>query len=231
MARRKQIIVWGAGGHGKVIIDALLASESCEVVGVVDDNPRKTGTVVLGVPVVDFSGGLPGLRAAVDFDAMAIAIGDNYTRSSKFHDVRQLGIGLINVIHPAAYVSRFAELGQGVAILAGAVVNPGTVVEDNVCVNTSASVDHDNYLGRSCHVFPNATLAGGVRVEEYAYVGSGAVIKPNLTVHRYSYIGAGALVLEDVPQGVMVAGVPAGQIGKQTKRPDRERLTQCLSQL
>jgi sugar O-acyltransferase (sialic acid O-acetyltransferase NeuD family) len=213
-----------------VIIDALLASDSCDILGIADDDSRKTGSRVLGIPVLDFSGGLVQLAGRIDFDAMALAIGDNYVRARKFDEIRDLGLDVINVIHPAAHVSRFAKLGQSVAILAGATINPGTIVENNVCVNTSASIDHDNYLGQNCHIFPNATLAGGVRIEEYAYVGSGAVITPNISVRKYAYVGAGAVVLEEVPEGVIVAGVPAVEIGTQTKRPDRGYITQCLAQ-
>jgi acetyltransferase EpsM len=230
MARTRRILVWGAGGHGKVIIDALLAAQSGEVVGIVDEDPAKAGKAVLDIPVLDFSGGLGGVLERVNCDGIAIGIGDNYTRARKFYEVREIGIDLINVIHPAAHISRFAELGQGVTILAGAVVNPGTIIEDNACVNTSASIDHDNQLGMSCHIFPNATLAGGVRVGQYAYIGAGAVVTPNVTVHQYSYVGAGAVVRKDVTEGVVVAGVPAVRIGMQAKRPNPERIAQCLSQ-
>jgi len=89
-------------------------------------------------------------------------------------------------------------------------------------VNTSASVDHDNYLERSCHIFPNATLTGEVRIQEFAYVGTGAVIAPNLTVEKYSYVGAGAVVLANVPEGAVAFGVPARVTGEQKKRPDKE---------
>jgi acetyltransferase EpsM len=228
MGRRKRVIVWGAGGHGKVIIDALLAADACDVLGIVDDDPKKCGTAVLGIPVLNFSGGLSSLALRLDLDGVAVAIGNNYLRSQKLFDVRDKGFETVNVIHPSAHLSRFVELGKGVTVLAGATINAGTVVEDGVCVNTSASVDHDNHLGPYCHVFPNATLAGGVRVDEYAYVGSGAVVNPNVVVGRYAYVGAGAVVREDVQEGLIVAGVPAVEIGTQTMRPDRS-LTQCLS--
>jgi acetyltransferase-like isoleucine patch superfamily enzyme len=83
-------------------------------------------------------------------------------------------------------------------------------------------VDHDNYLERSCHIFPNATLTGGVRIKEFAYVGSGAVIAPNLTVEKYSCVGAGAVVLANVTEGTLVFGVPAKVRGEQKKRPSKE---------
>jgi acetyltransferase-like isoleucine patch superfamily enzyme len=101
-----------------------------------------------------------------------------------------------------------------------AVINPGTSLADNVCVNTSASVDHDNTLERSSHIFPNATLAGGVTVGECSQIGSGAVVNPNLRIGRHSYVGAGAVVTRDVAEGVVVVGVPAREIKKQTRRQD-----------
>lgn len=210
-----------------MIVDALLASESCTLVGILDDDKAKDGTNILGVPVSHSSGSLQTFRQTLDFDRVAIGIGDNYIRSDKFQQVRACGLEPMNVIHPSAHVSRFAELGIGVTILAGAVINPGTVIEDNVCVNTAASIDHDNYLEASCHVFPNATLTGGVRVGKFAYVGSGAVVAPNLVVYQYSQVGAGAVVLKDVAEGALVAGVPAIEIGKQPKRPEQFGAEAC----
>jgi sugar O-acyltransferase (sialic acid O-acetyltransferase NeuD family) len=216
-----RVIVWGAGGHGKVIVDALLASESCTVVGILDDDKSKAGTKVLGVLVSHSSADLKVLSETLDFDYVAIGIGDNYARYKKFQQVKPCGLKPMNVIHPSAQISRFVELGVGITILAGAVINPGTVIEDNVCVNTAASIDHDNYLEASCHIFPNATLTGGVRVGQFAYVGSGAVVAPNLVVNKYSQVGAGAVVLKDVVEGALVAGVPAAEIGKQLKRSEQ----------
>lgn len=201
-------------------IDALLAGNSCEVVGIIDDDPRKTGMKVLGVPVLGFVGGLLELVNTLDFDGIAVAIGDNYIRYENFQELRKFGLKPVTVIHPSAHISRFVELGEGITILAGATINPGAVIEDNVCVNTAASVDHDDYLAMSCHVFPNATLGGTVRVEEFAYIGAGAVVRQNQIVHKYSYVGAGAVVVKDVAEGAIVCGVPAAKVGWQLKRPE-----------
>jgi acetyltransferase-like isoleucine patch superfamily enzyme len=92
-------------------------------------------------------------------------------------------------------------------------------VGDNVCINTCASIDHDNHLGYSCHVFPNATLAGEVRVGEFSYIGSGAIVIPSRKVGRFAYVGAGAVVIDDIGEATKVAGVPAQEIGSQLARP------------
>jgi acetyltransferase EpsM len=218
----KKVLVWGAGGHGKVVVDALLASGEWEVAGILDEGEKKWGTEVLGVQVFSLEGGVAEAARRLDCGRVAIAIGDNYGRFQKFQQVRRAGLSVVNVVHPSAHVSRFVKMGEGVSILAGATINPGTTIEDNVCVNTSASVDHDNHLERGCHIFPNATLTGGVRIAEFAYVGSGAVIAPNLTVEKYSYVGAGAVVLANVAEGTVVFGVPARVRGEQNKRPGKE---------
>jgi len=218
----KKVLVWGAGGHGKVIVDALLASGEWEVAGILDEDEKKSGTEVLGVKVFLLEGSVAEAARRLDCGRVAVAIGDNYARFAKFQQSRRAGLTTINVVHPGAHLSRFVKMGEGVTILAGATINPGTTIEDNVCVNTSASVDHDNYLERNCHIFPNATLTGGVRIQEFAYVGTGAVIAPNLTVEKYSYVGAGAVVLANVGLGTIVFGVPAKVRGDQKKRPGKE---------
>lgn len=209
----------GAGGHGKVVLDAVLSADQLEVIGFLDDDREKWGSDVLGFPVLGPTGDLEAMAREKGADGCMVAIGDNYIRESLFRRVSSKGVEVFGVVHPTACVSRFSDVGKGVVILAGAVVNAGTTIEDNVCINTRVSIDHDNHLSYSCHVFPNATLAGNVRVGEFSYVGSGAVIIPGKKVGRFAYCGAGAVIVEDVAEGTKVVGVPAKTIGSQTARP------------
>jgi len=214
-----RVFVVGAGGHGKVVIDALSSAGDFEIVGVIDDDQEKIGQQVLGVPVVGSCAQLSSLAAKYRVDGTALAIGNNYIREQLFRRVKGAGLAVMRVIHPTACISRFAALGEGVVVLARSVINPGSVLGDNVCVNTGASIDHDNHLEYSCHVFPNATLAGGVHVGEFSYIGAGAVVIPNRRIGRLAYVGAGAVVINHVSDGVKVAGVPAHEIGGQAGQP------------
>lgn len=216
---KPRVVVLGAGGHGRVILDALLAADQSEVVGFLDDDLKREGERVFGFPVLGLTSQLKELAEKVGFERVAVAVGDNFVRDQKLRQVQESGLRAATVVHPSARISRFVEIGNGVVILAGAVINPGTILEDNVCVNTAASVDHDNHLGRSCHIFPHATLTGGVRVGEFSYIGSGAVVNPYLRIGNYAYVGAGAVVTRDVSEGIVVAGVPAREIKKQSVRP------------
>lgn len=203
---------------GKVLIDALLAAAHWDVAGIIDEDENKNNGEVLGIKVKLFGGDVGEAARHIRCEAIAIGIGDNYARAEKFRQLRGAGLAAASVTHPSAHVSPFVKLGEGVVILAGAIVNPGTVIEDNVCVNTAASVDHDSHLAYSCHIFPHATLTGSVRIEEFAYVGAGAVITPHRKIGKHSFVGAGAVVVEDVAEGVVVCGVPAKFMREQPKR-------------
>lgn len=219
MSQRNRIAIVGAGCHGRVLLDAVLSAGDCDVIGFLDDDPAKAGQRVLGVPVLGITADMAMLAGRHGFDSVLLAVGDNYVRHEKLLQAHAAGLTVSGVIHPAAHVSRFAELCESAVVLAGAVVNPGAVLEEDVCVNTAASVDHDVHLKAHSHVYPGATLAGGVRLGEFSYVGSGATVIPNISIGDYAYVGAGATVINDVPDGLIVARVPAREIGRQDKRP------------
>ena len=214
----RRVFVLGAGGHGKVVIDALFSVGDFEIVGVIDDDEKRIGQQVLGVPVVGPTFELPSLARKYGVDGTALGIGNNYVREQKFRQVKEAGLAVLSVIHSSACISRFTVLGEGVVALAGSVINPGSVLGDIVCVNTCASVDHDSQLGYSCQIYPHAALAGDVNIGEFSYVGTGAVVVPNCKVGRFAYVGAGAVVIKDVADGVKVVGVPAHEIGVQPER-------------
>jgi sugar O-acyltransferase (sialic acid O-acetyltransferase NeuD family) len=138
-----------------------------------------------------------------------VGVGDNITRALLFKRLLDVGLIPFNVIHPSAIIAKRVQIGRGVVILAGAVVNTGSKIGDNVCINTAASVDHDNVLEESTHIYPGAHLAGGVKVKRYSYVGTGAAVNPYLTIGENVIIGSGAVVCEDIPDNVVAVGVPA----------------------
>jgi len=203
-----KLAIIGCGGHGRVILDI---ARRCghTVVGFLDDDPSKHGREIHGVKVL---GSTPSIRDWPKRQTprgVVVAIGDNHQRAELFARVRAWGFETPNLIHPQTVVASQVELTEGLVMMAGVVLNPGCRVGLNVCINTGARVDHDCVLHDHCHVFPGSILTGGVEVGEYSYIGSGAVINPYRKVGRDSYVGSGAVVIHDVPDGVVVAGVPA----------------------
>ncbi len=205
-----RIVIVGAGGHGKVVLEMLRPKPDCEVVGLLDDDPAKSGSLVLGVPVLGGVGLLEDLRERAE--TAVVALGENRLRREVFMRARSGGYQLARVIHPSAIVSPSARVGEGSVIMAGVVVNAEAVIGGNVILNTSCSVDHDCLVGDHSHIAPGAHLGGDIRIGEGALIGLGASILPGVTVGEWAVVGGGAVVTRAVSPRSRVAGVPAREL-------------------
>ena len=201
----------GAGGHAKVVIEALAAMGGVEVVGLLDPRRDLWGVRILGVTVLGDDDLLPR-QYHEGVSHVFIGLGgaaDTEPRQRLFDRARSTGLAPLAVTHPSAVVSPSARFGDGSTVLAAAVVNASAELGDNVLVNTRATVEHDCRLGSHVHVATGATLASGVQVGDGAHVGAGATVIQGVRIGSRSIVGAGAVVLRDVEDGLVVAGVPA----------------------
>lgn len=204
-----RILIVGAGGHGQVVVDALLrARESgadVQPIGYLDDNPSLTGQMRLGVPILGTVCDLP----MIEHDALVIAIGNNGVRSRLYTTWQQQGYRFATVCHPRATVAPDVCVGAGTVIFAGVVVNTGSTIGANVILNTGCTVDHHNRIGDHVHIAPGVHLGGDVQIGEGTLVGIGATVMPQRVVGRWAVVGAGALVCQPVAEQTTVLGVPA----------------------
>lgn len=199
------IHVIGAGGHAKVVVDALLACGIApDRIRVSDNNPQLAGTLLAGMRVAHPALG-PGMAGAW----FHVAIGNGAVRGALHRELLALGARPLAVCHPRAVRSPFASVGQAVFLAANAVVGPDAVLGDGVIVNHGAVVDHDCEVGAFSHVAPNATLAGAVRVGAQVLVGAGARLLPGVRVGDLAVVGAGAVVIKNIPPAHTAIGVPA----------------------
>lgn len=206
-------IVVGGGGHARVLIMALRQLR-VDVVGVTDADPARHGESVADVPV------LGGDDALADYDRSCVLLvngigstGDATPRRAAFARLRENGFRFASVVHPAAFCEEGGTLGEGVQVMAGAVVQTGTRIGANTIVNTRAAIDHDCLIGAHCHVAPGAVLAGGATVGRGSHIGAGATVIQEIAIGAGALVAAGSVVVEDVCPGVVVAGVPAREIG------------------
>jgi sugar O-acyltransferase (sialic acid O-acetyltransferase NeuD family) len=212
MAERA-VIVLGAGGHAKVVID-LLRKLGRTVVAAVEPTAPAEGAQVLGVPMENES--VIEHHAPGDIE-LALGIGmpsqDPIAGLAARRKIAERfavrGYRFPPLVHPSAIVGNDCTIGAGAQIMAGAIVQPSCRIGAFAIVNTGACVDHDCELGENCHVAPGATLGGGIRVGAETLIGIGASVHQNLVIGARALIGGGAMVAGPVGDGEVRIGVPA----------------------
>ncbi len=193
------MILYGASGHGKVILD-ILELQGEKGIDIWDDRPAG---FFCGYSVV-----APQLPQTLESDKIIIAIGINKIRKKVVEKLNN-SITFGKAIHPSAVISGRVKIGEGTVIMAGSVINPDVVVGRHCIVNTSSSIDHDCELGDYVHISPNATLSGNVKVGEGTHIGSGAVSIQGIRIGKWCTVGAGAVIIKDIPDFATVVGNPA----------------------
>lgn len=203
-------LILGGGGHARVLIDMMLLNRISPL-GILDIDPARVGDNVLGVSILGNDDLLPDLlrQGATHFAVGVGSVGDVRPRQQVYARGLAAGLTPLTVIHPAAIVSSYTEMGAGVQLFAGAIINAGARLGANVIVNTGAIVEHDCIVADHVHLATGAKLCGAVQVGQGVHVGAGATIKQGVTIGENATVGMGAVVLRDVPPGEVVMGVPA----------------------
>ncbi len=212
------VIILGAGGHGRVVLDILLQAGQHKPIGFLDNNKALLGRRIDGLPVL---GGMERLQdiQSRGIPGAIVAIGDNGLRRGFGDVIEREGLDIVSAVHPSAQLAGSVSLGKGVVIAAGALVCAHCQIGDYAILNTGCIVDHESMIGTSAHVCPGVRLAGHVTVESGAFVGIGATVVQNIRIGFEAVVGAGAVVTQDVDPMTTVVGVPA-RVVKASPSPD-----------
>lgn len=207
---RPGLIILGAGGHGRVLADALHAA-GLAVAGFTDRDPVLRGALVLGLPVL-------GDDAVLEADVWAKhwlvnGLGGGSHGGAARRRLQGVwesaGRRFSGVRHPSAVVSPFAQVDASAQILARAVVQPGAGVGPGCIVNTGAILEHDSRLGCFSHCAPGSILCGGVETGAFCHIGAGSVVREGVRLGQGVVVGAGAVVIRDHDGPGVLVGVPA----------------------
>lgn len=214
MSNQKVIIV-GSSGHSKVIIDIFEKENKYQIVGLLDSY-RNIGEETLGYKVIGNEEDLSDLLSKNSNCKLFIAIGDNWIRNKVMNKIIDIvpKIDFASTIHPSAQIGKNVQIGQGVAIMAGAIINSDTNIGDFAIVNTKASIDHDSRMLKFSSLAPNVTTGANVSIGEFSAISIGATIKHGILVGNHSVIGAGALLMKNCADNLIMYGVPAKAIRK-----------------
>lgn len=199
------LIVFGAGGHGRVVAEAAMLEDRWHSIHASARSlPAGQSELLPGINLLDAAAAL-ALNPAIH-----IAIGNNQARekeASAWGHER-----LATVVHPLASVSQFSSIASGCFVAASAVVGPMAVVGKCVIINHGAVVDHDVEVGAFSHIAPNASLGGHVKLGQRTLIGSGAVVLPSVVICDDVIVGAGSVVNANLQAPGTYAGIPARKI-------------------
>lgn len=215
-----KLIIAGAGGHGRVVADAALATGTYSSLAFLDDR-RSDHVTSEGWPILGRLEDLGNFSSEYQF--FVAGFGNAASRLELLSRARNLGFRCVSIIHPTAVVSNHCSIGEGSVVIAGACINIGARIGEACIVNTGATVDHDCVLAEGVHVCPGAHLAGNVEIGARTWFGIGAVAKQGIKIGADVMVGAGAVVVQDVPDNATVVGNPARALVERTQRQDCSR--------
>jgi len=223
-----KLVILGAGGIAIVAAD-IARCQGFDIVGFLDDNPAKHGTLLSGAPVLGDFSLLSGLREAAP--QVVVAFSNSHGRLDVAQLALSYGLSLPKLIHPSAIISQYASVEQGTIIMPGVIVNAGAFIGGNCILNTAASIDHECRIGDGVHIGPGARLSGLVTVGNASWIGIGCVIRESVHIGTDVLLGAGSLVLSNVPDGVVAYGAPANVIRANTASGHTQQLGNGLGHL
>lgn len=210
MGSQESIVLVGGGGHCKVLIDLIQSCGKYDITGITDPQLGST-TKILDVPVL---GGDDLLEQILKDGTKNAAIcvggaGDNTKRGSLFDKAKEIGFSMPCLIHPAAIVSKHAHVGDGVQIMAGAVLQTASFIGENTILNSGSIIEHDCRIGGHVHVCPGAVILGGCVVGDGVFIGAGATVLQGVEIGSQALVACGSAVIANVDDRAVVKGVPA----------------------
>lgn len=214
----EKIVIIGASGHAKVIIDIVEREKRFTIAGLLDMS-RKAGDALLGYPILGPEESLPEWQEVFGIKGGIVAIGDNWIRKKVVEKIRRIdpNFQFVSSVHPHASIGKNVTIGEGTVVMAGAVINPDSKIGRFCILNTGSSLDHDGKMGDFSSLAPGVTTGGNVEIGAHSAVSLGAHIIHGIRIGAHSVIGAGATVLEDIPDYAVAYGVPARVVREREK--------------
>lgn len=207
----KPLIILGAGGHSKVLIE-ILKNSQVTIIGITDPLFEK-GTEINGIKVLGNDNEINNYNPKeIELINGIGFINKDTKRNILYEHFRKKGYIFNPLVHKSAILADDIELSEGIQILARAVLQPGSIIGENTIINTGAIIEHGSKVGRYSHVAPGAIILGDTEIGENSFIGAGAVIIQGVKIGNDCIVGAGGVIIKDVKDGATVVGVPAREV-------------------
>ncbi|MFH6769234.1 acetyltransferase [Gaetbulibacter aquiaggeris] len=211
----KKIVIIGASGHAKVIIDIIEKRNEYKIIGLIDSY-KTHNEKIMGYSILGNENLIPQLMKNQEIIGGIIAIGDNWSRGKVRDLIKSLApnFKFLPAIHPDAILYNKFKIKQGVVIMAGTIINSDAIIEEFCILNTKSSLGHDSLMKRFSSLAPNATTGGNVTIGKFSSVSISSTLIHNIKIGNHTIIGAGSLVVKDFENNIIAYGVPAIKIRK-----------------
>ena len=209
----QSLLILGAGGHSKVVIEAAVAQNNFKEISLLDDNYNK-GNMLTFKKVLDYKiiGNLK-IALAKDikkrFSHAFVAIGNCEKRIEWIKILQDNGYEIPKIIHPNSFISPSAKIEKGSIIAVNSTIQSSSSIQEGVIVNTGATIDHDCVIKKGAHICPGVNLAGNVTVGSKSWIGIGSCVIENIKIGENVLVGAGSTVVDNLPDNVKAYGSPA----------------------
>ncbi|OSB14042.1 acetyltransferase [Clostridium botulinum] len=205
----EKIVLVGAGGHCKVIIDIIRSNNAYEIMGITDKDTTEKS--LLDISIIGHDNKLKEVyKEGVKNAFLCIgALGNLNLRNKIYNNLKEIGFKLPVLIHNTAIVSKYATIGEGTCIMPGAIINSGVKIGKNCIINSGAIIEHDCIIEDNCHISPRSVLGGGVSLDKNTHISIGATVIQGVKIGCNVTIGAGAVVISSIPDNVVALGIPS----------------------
>jgi len=208
----KDLIILCASADGTNIAEIIEKLPEWNLIGFLDDDSTKQNTVINDIPVL---GKIEDVSLYPKCHFILLAGNPkNYFIKKKLFDKLDISLNrFVTIIHPSAYISRFASIGKNVAIFPNVTVMANATIGNHVFIASKCNIGHGSKIGDYVLMSALVAIPGNVIVEEGCWIGLNASIRDGITIGKWSLVGMGSVVIKDVEPYTIVAGNPAKVIG------------------
>ena len=195
---KKKILVIGSGGHASSLIDLIESTKQFKIIGIICDK-RKKGDKFLRYKILGDDKYLKSLKRDKPYVSLGFSLYKNLSvYKKKYLAIEKMGFKIPKIISPFAYVSKSANLNDGVNIFHGVIINNNCKIGKGVTINSKTLIEHDCKIDSFSHISTGCVLNGNIRIKEKTFVGSGTIIKENIKIYKKKFIKIGSLIIKNL---------------------------------
>lgn len=209
----KNILIYGASGHAKMIIDIIHKVKNYKIKGFIDSY-KPIDEIISNYTILGNLDGLPHLIQELNIEGVVIAVGDNYDRQTAYSNIKKIAphLEFVSIIHPSVVIATDVLIEEGTVIMANAIINSSAKTGKLCILNTASSLGHDSIMADFSSLASGVTVAGNVQIGFGSAICLGASIIQNVTIGNHTVVGAASLVLKSIGNLKQVFGSPINTI-------------------